>query len=724
MAPYQYRPLDTSKQEIRILHLQPGGRDDPIRVTIEHVPFIRSKDDEPWRMSNQDMEETQDGLPDNWTIQRTLEGQPMFCCWSSDDDEISHTSWQPPNVMPREQLDYNFGKKRIRGDKAGFEAVSYSWGLGDSAHDIEVVDLHHTESRGTIIVGPNLYRMLRYLQDPETNRTLWIDAICINQENLEEKSEQIRRMRDIFLFADRVVIWLGESSKDSTAALRTLDHIGKQIECTVNGVYMPSPSCSEREWYKHGRLLPMNRGNWHAILALLRRPYFERLWVLQELQMANQQSIVQCGEARFLWYNVRRGLLRCYADREHVINWAPMDWLRDIYNAQGVSCDLASESPAALFEVASMRKCNDPKDKVFGLLGLLPPKMRDLLKTRYESSVEDVYIEAFLKTVEVTQRLLPLDRASQDDLEDYPSWGLRLDQPIYERYSRRDNSMAASYTAAKTMYQPPDQLQIIGIIQGSIIAASSDVTVEAKTDYLAAQKLVCEYFPNLPEEEGLEAFLWVITMGDLRERFLYHNKTPTLHEAEEFIQQLLIDEDPEVSASYKVWYDSNLKRQQPGRFFVTDKGLLGCGASGLKSGDNIAVLLGYDYPVILRPVSSENSPTQFQHIGPAYVHGIMEGQAILGALPSPWTLVVLRTICGAQFWFHNSETGESQLEDPRLDGLPSEWEPIQKEDEARLSYIVQHYRNRLTGEIINSDPRLLPEALRARGVKLETLILV
>jgi hypothetical protein len=64
------------------------------------------------------------------------------------------------------------------------------------------------------------------------------------------------------------------------------------------------------------------------------------------------------------------------------------------------------------------------------------------------------------------------------------------------------------------------------------------------------------------------------------------------------------------------------------------------------------------------------------------------------------------------------------LEDPRLEALPSEWEEVDKEDEARLRFHVQHHRNKVTGEIINSDPRLLPEALGVRGVQLDTFVMI
>jgi hypothetical protein len=74
--------------------------------------------------------------------------------------------------------------------------------------------------------------------------------------------------------------------------------------------------------------------------------------------------------------------------------------------------------------------------------------------------------------------------------------------------------------------------------------------------------------------------------------------------------------------------------------------------------------------------------------------------------------------------FYNLLTEEDTHHDPRLSVLPPEWEEIDQEDEVRLDVAVQHYRNKVTGGIINSDPRLSAGALKARGVPLETIVLV
>lgn len=97
MAPSIYRGLDASKKEIRVLHLQPGGRDDPIRVAIEHVQSDPSEDDEPWKASKQHIQELHRNLPETWAVHRTLEGQPIFQSWTSGGDVYTNHVATPKN---------------------------------------------------------------------------------------------------------------------------------------------------------------------------------------------------------------------------------------------------------------------------------------------------------------------------------------------------------------------------------------------------------------------------------------------------------------------------------------------------------------------------------------------------------------------------------------------------------------------------------------------------
>jgi hypothetical protein len=129
--------------------------------------------------------------------------------------------------------------------------LSYVWGNPIPASVIFV-----GEQR--IDVTPNLYAALLRLRDPSFPRIIWIDAICIDQKNDEEKGHQIQIMADIYGKANRVLVWLGESVERSDVALEAIRAGG-------------SISNNERDTKRIK----------HAVALLLQRDWFQRIWVLR-----------------------------------------------------------------------------------------------------------------------------------------------------------------------------------------------------------------------------------------------------------------------------------------------------------------------------------------------------------------------------------------------------------------------------------------------------------
>jgi hypothetical protein len=723
MAPYQYRPLDPNHEEIRVLHLQPGHRDDPICLSIEHIPCRSAKDNVPVHFSKEKLREIQDSLPDSWFVYRTVEGRPIYYRWEVDGQ--CQTSWQSPIAPSNESHDSTIKANKASHSEAIFEAVSYAWGSNYPLSEVTVMHAHSPFLQaGTCSVGPNLFTMLKHLRRPDAVRTLWIDAICINQKDTLEKGEQIKKMRDIFMLAKRTVVWLGESKEDSTLALQALEMIGRNLEFTICRRSLPVPDRVETNWWNMNERLPLDPQAWEAIGQLMQRPYFERLWVVQEIELASERSQVQCGETEVLWYHVRRAFMRCHYEMAALPDLFPLSRRMQASFAEELSRPLASTDAKSLFNIASNRKCSDPRDRVFAMLGLLPPALVEHIKVLYELPVNEVYMQAFLATVRCTRRLVLLDIANQDEaINDYPSWVPDFTKSSYGRHSMGSISHASSASAAHVSFKLPNELHVCGILQGEIKAISPTTASHAKSDYPHVAELVSMHLPHMTEAECMDAYIWIVTQGNLSNQWLDCGE-PSLKEAKLLLQQMLTDENVPMSLAHEYWLTRNMMEQQPGRFFVTDVGLLGCGPPNVLPGDKICVALGYDYPISLRPMNSGDQSTRYRLMGPVYIHGLMEGQALLGSLPSPWESVITDRNRGLEFAYHNLQTEEISLQDPRLGDLPTEWEEIVQEDEARSNIYVQHFKNKTTGETINSDPRLLPQALKARGVNLETFILV
>jgi hypothetical protein len=724
MTKYQYQPLNANKKEIRILHLHPGGRDDPIHISIQHIPFNPSKDHEPFRVSKKRLREIGQALPDSWSVNSTIEGRLIFAYHPK--DEALCTSWQSPIPTSNEINSTGVDYTETRKFAGAFEAVSYTWGAVQPLCDVGVLDAQSSSTyAGTCSVGPNLLEMLFHLRRLDTTRALWIDAICINQDDPFEKGQQVRRMYDIFKFASRTVIWLGKASDNSTEALQALEHLGKQLEYTSDDYFLPAPNASEKDWWQPTCPIPLNSMAWKSVAQLMQRPYFERLWVVQEVQMANSNAIMHCGETEVSWYYVRRAFIRCHSEMSAIPQLSSPSHRREQYRADFLSRSLSTRDASLLFRLATDYKCADPKDKVFAILGLLHPNLTRSIHLSYALALQDIYTQTFLATVHYTRRLGLLDIAYQPGPgNELPSWVPDLRQPNPERYKTGEGSYASASSAAHVSFQSPNKLHVCGITQGEVTAVSSIKTDHIQHSYPAIIELVTSYFPDAAEGECLDLCVWIVTQGHLSERWHGDDMFGSLKDAKKILQRLCAGEDPAVTSVHRGWYMITFASLQPSRFFVTDKGQVGCGPSNVLPGDKIYVALGYDYPILLRPTLSDNQSTCYHHLGPTYVHGLMEGQALLGPITPPWKFVFSAVNPLGSFLFLNQQTDKLTAHDPRLDILPQEWHEVEEEGDARLEFYTQHYKNKKTGEITNSDPRLLPEALRARGVQLETITLV
>lgn len=102
---------------------------------------------------------------------------------------------------------------------------------------------------------------------------MWIDAVCVDQENLEERSQQVQRMAEIYKLADRVVVWLGESDSQTVFAMNLLSYLASQIEIDWKQEAMKPASqrgtCED--WADDTKVLPYGKEELNAIDTLVRR---------------------------------------------------------------------------------------------------------------------------------------------------------------------------------------------------------------------------------------------------------------------------------------------------------------------------------------------------------------------------------------------------------------------------------------------------------------------
>ncbi|KAG9230934.1 heterokaryon incompatibility protein-domain-containing protein [Amylocarpus encephaloides] len=195
----------------------------------------------------------------------------------------------------------------FRAHKPYYEALSYTWGNASITEPI-LVNGHWTH------VTKNLYDALKHIRDDYIDVQLWVDARCINQDDDAEKGEQVKHMRDIYGDAAKTILWLGPSQGDSDTIIGEIDRLGKFIHengvlddmiklaslpSTANAEYtdMEAKVKASLEDLLQAALSDIARTLWfmRGCQALLSRPYWRRVWILQEFVVSTQISIL-CGK--------------------------------------------------------------------------------------------------------------------------------------------------------------------------------------------------------------------------------------------------------------------------------------------------------------------------------------------------------------------------------------------------------------------------------------------
>jgi hypothetical protein len=133
-------------------------------------------------------------------------------------------------------------------------------------------------------INQNLYAALQHLRSETWKQTLWIDAICINQDNVSERNHQVSLMGDIYSCAWHVVNWLGPSTPNTALGLEILAFLFGDKDIT---------SVPPWEKYKPSLLRA-------GLKDILKRDYFERIWVVQENALASRITL-QIGSATLTW---------------------------------------------------------------------------------------------------------------------------------------------------------------------------------------------------------------------------------------------------------------------------------------------------------------------------------------------------------------------------------------------------------------------------------------
>lgn len=541
-----------------------------------------------------------------------------------------------------------------------YEAISYAWGT--------MVKDHLILCNGRpLYITKNLEEYLRQTRLADQERTLWVDSICIDQDNDIEKGHQVRLMGRVYSSAQMVLITLGNDEtrrKPAKEAASIISEVNQMVLRTL-----ASPKCQDRDWDsfpfppRNDPLLSDQR--WESVAILVDQPWFNRGWVIQEAGLARDAKILW-GSVEIPWIDLLRIYEWVYA-RAYIISSkfdVSIIYLHiDIYESRYIQEAKVFFSENSYYSFKTLHILNtsrgldltDPRDRIYAFLGL-PGVTTDFkdIEINYKTDFLNVYHEFAISYITNTGDMNILENIQHTEATistSFPSWvpqwQMRLcsigishimDQPIVssshvasEGYSILDKDLlrvkALRIDRIKTTMTPftvDTELQDIASIWKSITEQHDDLGYKSFSPLLAFQDTICmgqwEYAVDPSIYKGNKGAFMLHLTGD--------NALP-----DDPSLDLFEKERCKLDSDYEVVYDSVLTAVRSRRVVITDRGYLGLVPDIVREGDICCIIFGAKTPFILR--EAEDNSGHFKIIGPSY---FTSTNSLQGSVIYPYTL--------------------------------------------------------------------------------------
>jgi Heterokaryon incompatibility protein (HET) len=593
-----------------------------------------------------------------------------------------------------------------------YEAVSYAWGTGPKDHLI-LVDGHSFQLSQTLEAAlvqfrrnlskkkasklqeyHDLDRFTRSLDHelmdlpaqpngyPPMNRPpyLWIDAICINQNDVHERDHQIRKMANIYSQAQLLRIWLGRAERRSTMGIDILINHAYAFERGGDALH---------QWYQSLKDLDFCIVC-YAVSSLLTRTWFQRAWVLQEYTLCSTISPeIYCGRGCFPWC-----VLTFFRENQNELlpriikileNEQPRQVLTAVTRGSGngmvvqgyflsdlhgglaslgffeatrVACLLPEYiSLLRLLDTISNFDCKDPRDKLYSILGLahlLPPGPEALLYSDFSSSeliidysatAEDVLSSVVRATVSKTKMLevlrfcYPADVSTRTWTPEWQCTGGKW-RDIYITFCQRslgeDGSKSwrkpnacRSTEADFTFSNDLSTFTVKGIKWDRINRVFAPQEDKPFDNYDVWKELLARIFYDVRSKWAPAAvLLFRRRLSSCTDSFRTRSSPELAASWDDLLKDWILEwENHETRKSQVdsgiVWNALKGSVMNWDRLSLTDLGYICRSRNDVVEGDFVCVLLGCDVPVLLRQVNDH-----YEVAGEVFCDGIMFGEVI------------------------------------------------------------------------------------------------
>lgn len=270
------------------------------------------------------------------------------------------------------RIDCRLSKSALNTDK--YVVLSYRWGSLGATHEI-LLNGH------LFYVRQNLWTFLNVIRE-QPGINLWIDALCIDQENTDERNRQVRIMGQIFQSAAMVISWLGPGNTCIEQAFDLMAHVWSSSDAEDGSDRLPTLHVGQSE-----------DDLWSSVADLCSLQYWGRVWVVQEILLSSNNYLL-CGTKALAWQVFANFIslidvrFRCppeYSRRIHTstaksyamskpyamvrpeLQWRLGSELRHDY---GRAWDTEEHNLFRILTMFGERDCADPLDHIYALLSL------------------------------------------------------------------------------------------------------------------------------------------------------------------------------------------------------------------------------------------------------------------------------------------------------------------------------------------------------------------
>jgi hypothetical protein len=556
-----------------------------------------------------------------------------------------------------------------------YEALSYVWGETSVTHTVSSSDMK-------IQITANLDAALRRLRLPGQPRLLWVDAICINQDDIIERSRQVRIMREIYANAKQVVVWLGEAKDNDALAFKSLLRLRVRLSIQEDSWFL-----IRLGWYRDKNDKVFSGGAHRSMLSdieydhlinLLCREWFRRTWVIQEVASA-RSAIIVCGEESMRWETFADIYMRLGDQFLPVSQFGGEFAQHSLENIAAIETARRSHSgplSMSLFHIlvaTSFSKCKDQRDKIFAVVGLA----KDWLETRvlipdYDTREEkalEVFKEFAIADSNQNGDLRALSCASRPSVSGnpplpswVPDWRNIENAHPFVRYSDRTKFAASGGMKAVAWHSNNQRiLHVTGKLVDSIALLGSEpkftkaiavfqINHKKIEELQHSWKWLQECRELASDENGIltaERYeeLWrTMTCGLTGDAFpapkrysVYFVKYMNfMASASQRFNDYLIESETTVNGvrgldeviphfeTHAIIEASLHRWSSRRRFCTTTNGRLACVPKNSHERDVICILFGGEVPYVLRPIRAG----YYSVIGECYVDNIMHGESL------------------------------------------------------------------------------------------------